>query len=68
MQLVTSLHFIFIVNNRLDTFDVNADAFFVDTIDSRCLEDVDFADKTSNKEIFWIFVDFTRRAVLFNFA
>lgn len=44
------------------------DVFFVDMIDSCCLEDVDFVDKMSNKEIFWIFVDFMRRVVLFNFV
>lgn len=52
----------------LPTFYAGADALFIKPFNDGCVKAVNFADKTGDKQVFWLFIDFTRRAVLLNHA
>ncbi len=47
-------------------FNVGAYALLVETFDDSGVKHIDFANKPGNKQVFRLFVDFTRRAVLLN--
>ena len=49
-------------------FNVGAYALLVETFDDSGVKHIDFANKPGNKQVFRLFVDFTRRPVLFDFA
>ena len=56
------------VDITFTAFNVCPHPLFVQTLNDRCVEDVDLADEACHKQVFRLFIDFARRAVLLNFA
>ena len=56
------------VDNEITALDVGVNEAFVETFNDRAIKDIDLANEAGDKQVFRLFVNFTRRAVLLDFA
>lgn len=68
MQALAGLHRKIDGDVAFTPFHAGPHALFVEAFNDRGVEDIDLADKAGDEQVFWLFVDLARGAVLLNFA